>query len=213
MKFNLRFALLGVIAVVAIALLIWNLRTPTITADELESLGVVILPEPISMEYAALVNQAGEPFDGSTLDGKWTFGFFGYTHCPDICPVTLSDMKSVFDEFKAEGDIETLQNTQRMFVSVDAKRDNHEAVKSYIDSIDSDMIGVTGTPDAVKQFADSVFVGYKQLGDPSNDTNYLIEHQGNIVIFNRDGDCYGFIKAPFETHLLARVFKNIAKLT
>ena len=213
MKFNIRFALLGTVGAIALALLAWNLRSEPVTNSELESLGVVILPEPISMEDLQLVGENGELFDGSQLKGKWTFGFFGYTHCPDICPVTLGQMKTVFDQFKEQNDNQTLQNTQRMFVSIDAKRDHHEAVKSYTDNIDPDMIGVTGAPAEVKRLADRVFVGYKQLGDLNKESDYLVEHQGNIVIFDRDGNCFGFIKSPFEEHLLARIFSSMAELS
>lgn len=213
MKFNVRFALLGTLGVIALALLAWNLRSEPVSSDELASLGVVVLPEPISIEDLRLVDEDGEAFDGSELEGKWTFGFFGYTHCPDICPITLAQMKTVFDEFKEQGDVNTLENTQRLFVSIDAKRDHHEAVKSYTDNIDPDIIGITGEPDEVKRLADSVFVGYKQLGDPEKETDYLVEHQGNIVIFDRDGNCYGFIKSPFEEHLLARIFSHMATLS
>ena len=213
MKFNVRFTLLGSVGVIALALLAWNLRSAPVTDEELVSLGVVILPEPILLEDLELVDEDGEAFDSSQLKGKWTFGFFGYTHCPDICPVTLGQMRTVYDGFKAAGDTATLQNTQRMFVSIDAKRDHHDVVKSYTDNIDPDIIGVTGEPGVVKQFADLVYVGYKQLGDPNKETDYLVEHQGNIVIFDPNGNCYGFIKSPFEEHLLARIFSQMAKLS
>ena len=70
-----------------------------------------------------------------------------------------------------------------------------------------------GEPAVVKRFADLVYVGYKQLGDPDKETDYLVEHQGNIVIFDRNGNCYGFIKSPFEEHLLARIFSQMAKIS
>lgn len=213
MKINVRVVLLGSVLVVALALLGLSFRTEAMSDEELKSLGVVILPEPISMDELKLVNEDGEIFDKSQLEGKWTFGFFGYTHCPDICPVTLGQMKTVFDSLKENQDQTTLDNVQRLFVSIDAKRDNHQAVKTYTDNIDPDLIGVTGDANAIKRFASSVFVGYKQLGDPEATSDYLVDHQGNIVIFNREGDCYGFIKSPFEDHLLARIFSGMARLT
>ncbi len=215
MKFNSRFLLLGGVLVVALGLLTWSwsVQSQNVSEEELASMGVVILPEPISMDHLDLVSENGERFGRSDLQGKWTFGFFGYTHCPDICPVTLAQMKTIFDQLKEQGDHQTLENVQRLFVSVDAKRDRYEVVKSYTDSIDPDIIGVTGTPDAIKQFAESVYVGFKQLGDPANDEDYLVDHQGHIVIFDRQGNCYGFIKSPFEDHLLARIFKGLAQLS
>ena len=212
MKPNLRFLLLGAILVVALGLLLLSMQTQEISNEELESLGVVVLPEPIPMNYQGLVNEDGVAFDGTDITGKWTFAFFGYTHCPDLCPVTLAQLKTVFDHLKENGEVETVRNLQRMFVSIDAKRDNHESVKSYTDNIDAEIIGVTGDPDSIKRFAQSVFVGYKKLGEPTAETDYLVDHQGNIVIFDRNGDCYGFIKSPFEDHLLARIFRDMAQL-
>lgn len=214
MRANIRFILLGGILVVALGLWAWNATRATgMTTDELESLGVVVLPEPIPLRELALVDEDGEPFDGSALHGKWTYGFFGYTHCPDVCPITLAQMDTVFAGIEAQGDTETLANIQRLFVSIDVKRDDHAAVKQYTDNIDPEIIGVAGDAAAIRRFADSVYVGFKQLGDPSATENYLMEHQGNIVIFNRDGDCYGFIKSPFEDHLLARILRGMARLS
>ena len=208
-----RLLLLGSVLIIALGLLLWSMRVQAITDEELESLGVVILPEPVELANVSLVTENGEAFHGEELQGKWTFGFFGYTHCPDICPVTLSQMKTVVETLRERGDTVTLNNIQRMFVSIDAKRDSAEAVKTYTDNIDPEILGITGDPDGVKKFAESVYVGYKQLGDPTAEKDYLVEHQGNIIIFNRDGNCYGFIKSPFEDHLLARVFKGLAQRT
>ncbi|MYD42424.1 MAG: SCO family protein [Gammaproteobacteria bacterium] len=214
MKPNIRYLMLGLALLIAVSLLLWNASRPQdMTTDELASLGVVVLPEPVPMTELALVDEDGGIFDRDDLQGKWTFGFFGYTHCPDICPVTLAQMDTVFERLETQGDTETLANVQRLFVSIDVKRDDHNAVKKYTDNIDPDIIGVAGDPSAIKHFADSVYVGYKQLGDPNATENYLVEHQGNIVIFDRNGDCYGFIKSPFEEHLLARIFVGLARLS
>lgn len=207
-----RYALLAAVLIVALGLMFWSFRSQSISDDELQSLGVVVLPEAIQLGELNLVDENGSPFSSEQLKGKWSFGFFGYTHCPDICPITLGQMKTVYDELKEQQDLETLSNTQRIFVSVDVQRDDHERVKSYTDTIDSDIIGITGDPNSIREFAESVYVGYKKMGDPEADKDYLVEHQGNILIFDRSGNCYGFIKSPFKEHHLARIFKGLARL-
>ena len=204
--------MLGGILVVALAIMAWGFRPSTMTAEELASLGVFQLEEPIQLGELNLIDEDGNPFDGSQLKGKWTYSFFGYTHCPDICPTTLAQLRAVRSTLEERNDQHTLANMQTMFVSVDAKRDNHKAVKSYTDSIDPNLIGVTGTPENIEAFANSVFVGFKQLGDPEAEDDYLVNHQGNIIIFDPNGDCYGFIRSPFKDDHLARVFTGLAQL-
>lgn len=213
MKLNFRLVFLGGILIVAAGLLIWSLQPTTISAEELESLGVVVLPEPVDLGDIELIGEDGEQFGIKDLEGKWTFGFFGYTHCPDICPTTLAQLRDVAADLEAQGDDMTLANIQRMFVSVDVSRDNHEVVKAYTDSIDPGLIGVTGEPAKIQDFAASVYVGFEKLGDPEATEDYLVNHQGNIIIFNREGRCYGFIKSPFKDHHLARVFSGLARLS
>ena len=212
MQLNLRFVLLGSVLIVALGLMLWSFQARSISAEELESMGVVILPKPIAFDTLDLVDEDGQAFNRNDLAGKWSFAFFGYTHCPDICPITLSQMKTVFKSLAEQEDHQTLDNVQRLFVSVDVARDDPERVKKYTDNVDPEIIGVTGEPDAIKRFAESVYVGYEKLGDPEKQSDYLVEHQGNIVIFNRSGDCYGFIKSPFEDQHLTRIFKGLATL-
>ena len=212
MNVNLRLILLGGTLLVAVGIMAWSIRPTSISNEELESLGVFILDNPIVLGELDLIDEDGEVFNGSELKGKWTYAFFGYTHCPDICPTTLAQMRAVHATLQEQNDLHTLSNMQRMFVSIDAKRDNHEAVKAYTDDIDPELLGVTGTPTKIKKFAETVFVGFEQLGDANATDDYLVNHQGNIIIFSPDGSGYGFIRSPFKDDHLARVFTGLARL-
>ena len=209
---NPRLLLLGGVFVIALALMVWSLRPTTISAEELQSLGVVVLPEPVQLAELDLIDENGETFDRRNLEGKWSFGFFGYTHCPDICPTTLAQMSQVVQQLESQGDTETLDNIQQLFISVDPNRDDAATVKKYTDQIDESLIGVTGSPADIRAFATSVYVGYGRLGDPSATEDYLVNHQGNIIIFDRSGNGYGFIKSPFDNHHLARIFAGLARI-
>lgn len=211
MKVNVRLLLLGGILLVAVSILGWSLRPTATSIDDLKSMGLVVLDPPVTYDNLELIDEDGEVFDGSRLKGKWTFAFFGYTHCPDICPTTLAQMRTVYKNLEEQGDTLTLQKSQRLFVSIDAKRDNHEAVKSYTDGIDPALIGVTGTPEKVKEFADSVYVGFQQLGNQDAEEDYLVNHQGNIIVFDPNGNGWGVIRSPFEDPYLARVFSGLVR--
>lgn len=211
-RINWTFVLLGSILLVAVGLMVWSFQDRSISASELESMGVVILPEPINLNELSLVDENGVPFGKEHLKGKWSLGFFGYTHCPDICPITLGQLKTVFEDLENQQDHQSLENVQRLFISVDSERDNPQQVKTYTDSIDPDIIGITGDPEEIKHFSESVYVGYRKLGERENQDDYLVEHQGNLIIFNRSGDCYGFIKSPFEDQYLKRIIKGLAGL-
>ena len=76
-----------------------NIDRP-LDAEQLNALGLVQLPFPRVIEGVELLNQEGERFDVSQLTGKWTYAFFGYTNCPDICPVTMNFLEGAFNRLR-----------------------------------------------------------------------------------------------------------------
>ena len=128
-----------------------------------------------------LTNQDGEKVTLGDFKGKAVFMFFGYTHCPDICPVTLANLNGAVNELGNDKD-----KVQVIFVTVDPERDSREELKKYVTYFNKDFIGLTGTPDEIKNVADSYHVFYMKEEDGS-DNGYLMGHTSSVYLINPEG--------------------------
>lgn len=178
--------------------------------EQLNALGLVQLPFPRPLENIDLFNQEGEQFDGSQLDGKWTYAFFGFTNCPDICPVTMNFLESTEDRLRQTLDADQFAVFQGMFVTVDPSRDGVDEVREFVARYSDSFLGVTGTEAQIAEFTRQVGVGYRRIPSAS-EVQYLVEHQGNIVLFDPHGDFFGYIKPPIDTVQLTRLFKYLLR--
>src|SRR5947209_19339711 len=88
-----------------------------------------------------LVDQNGKPVSDADLKGKWQLVFFGYTHCPDACPTALNEIALALDRLGAKREAVGV-----VFITVDPERDTPAALKSYLESFDAPVVGLTGTP-------------------------------------------------------------------
>lgn len=181
------------------------------TGEQLKALGLVELPEPTDVGELTLVDQDGNPFDGSALHGRWTYAFFGFTHCPDICPLTMSLLKQVEQRLNKTVDPSIARAFQGAFVTVDPARDDSETVREFIANFSPNFLGVTGTEEEIRELAGKVAVGYTRIGSSDSRLEYLVEHQGHIVVFSPDGRCYGFIKPEHDTTQLVRIFLHLER--
>jgi protein SCO1/2 len=98
-------------------------RVPTLDEDQLRELGVFVLPRPRDLAPFQLTTHTGEAFTAESLKGKWSFIFFGFTNCPDICPTSMAAMGAAERELEARGMIEDAP-FHGILVSVDPERDD-----------------------------------------------------------------------------------------
>jgi protein SCO1/2 len=125
----------------------------------------------------ALVDQDGKPFTEADLKGKWHLVFFGYTHCPDVCPTTMNDLSLALDRLgprKSQFGI--------VFVTVDPERDTPEVLKSYVASFAGPIVALTGSPEAVAQAAKDYRVYYAK--HPRSDGGYDMDHSAVIYVMD-----------------------------
>ena len=182
-----------------------------LSPQELKALGLVELEIPTEIGELELLDHQAADFGSEDLKGKWTYAFFGYTHCPDICPITMSLLRETEEQLNETTSSEVLKQFRGMFVSVDPSRDDVETVREFISHFSPNFVGVTGPEANIKQFADTVGVGFSRMGSSTSTLEYLVEHQGHIVIFSPDGFCYGYIKPPHDPTQLARIFRYLVK--
>ena len=127
----------------------------------------------------ALVSQDGSPVTQQALKGHSNLVFFGYTHCPDVCPATLSEISSVF---KALG---PNAKAKAFFVTVDPQRDTPAVMKDYLESFDPRIVGLTGSPEAIKKIEDE----YKVYAEakPDKDGTYTMDHTAITYLMDKKG--------------------------
>ncbi len=105
-----------------------------------------------TVENFVLVNQDNEKLEFYSLQGKPILLFFGFTHCPDYCPITLAKLAKVYNHLKEH------QRPYIVFITVDPERDNPQVIKEYIKNFNANIIGLTGTPEEIKTIANKLGV-------------------------------------------------------
>lgn len=200
---------LGFVAVV-VGLFVYSVtRTPVLTDEQLREQGVFILPRPREITAFELTTHTGAPFTLEDLTGHWTFAFFGFTHCPDVCPTTMAVMGQAR---RTLGDGDTFQG---VLVSVDPERDDAATLAAYTTAFAPDFIGVRGSREAVATLAEQVNVAFAKVpaldanGEP-DPTAYQVDHTANIVIINPRGHYHGFIKYPQQADTIVAAFRSLA---
>lgn len=128
-----------------------------------------------------LVDQNGKPFTDADLKGKWHLVFFGYTHCPDICPTTLNDLSLAFNKL----DKQQRKDVDVVFITVDPERDTASVLKSYVESFDAPIIALTGTAAEVKQAAADYHVYYAK--HYRADGGYDMDHSAVVYVMDPQG--------------------------
>lgn len=127
-----------------------------------------------------LTDQAGQTVTEKNLKGRPTLIFFGFTHCPDVCPTSLFEISEVLKAMGKDAD-----RVNAYFVSVDPERDTAAAMKDYLSSFDPHLKGLTGNPEAVAKVLSAYRVYSKKV--PLKDGDYTMDHTALIYLMDRDG--------------------------
>ena len=209
--FIYRFILgiLGVVVVVTLTLWFWYSPTtvPSLIEGETESiLAGKIFRQPKPLYPFQLLDHDGKVFDINRLRGQWSFLFFGYTHCPDVCPMTLITYKEIHRRLLTR--LNSLTNIQFIFISVDPQRDTPELLKQYVGYFHPDFIGVTGTPSALRDFAQPLGIFYRQVERPGEGT-YWVEHSGSILLIDPQARLTALFPAPHHSRDLVAAYLQI----
>ena len=132
-----------------------------------------------------LTDHHNQAFTKDNLSDKWSWIFFGYTSCPDVCPTTLQELNFVYDELKAVS-----ENTQILLVSVDPNRDTPEKLAQYIAYFNKEFIALTADHGVLFPFARNVGLMYainEPKGEDPDKNNYLVDHSASLVLVNPQG--------------------------
>ncbi|MCQ0987478.1 SCO family protein [Jiella marina] len=130
-----------------------------------------------------LVDQNGEPFGSKDMRGKPTALFFGYTHCPDVCPTTLYELASNRQAIEEEGG-----DFRIVFVTVDPERDTPAVMKNYVEAVSEDIVALSGTPEDVAAMAKGWGAYFAKSGEGED---YLMDHTATTFLLDASGRLAG----------------------
>ena len=147
-----------------------------------------LLSPPRKIAMPTLKQDDGTDFTSEDLEKHWTLMFFGYTHCPDICPVTMSTLAQA--KQKAPQDFPEV-----VFVSVDPERDKVEMLGEYVQYFDPSFKGVTGDEELIKALTLQMSAVYMRT-PAAEDGSYLVDHSSSIMVLNPEGNLAALISPP-----------------
>ncbi|WP_316175633.1 MULTISPECIES: SCO family protein [unclassified Bradyrhizobium] len=127
-----------------------------------------------------LTDQSGAVVTEKSLEGRPTLIFFGFTHCPDVCPTSLFEISEVLRAMGKDAD-----SVNAYFVSVDPERDNPAAMKDYLSSFDPHLKGLTGDPEVLAKVLTEYRVYAKKV--PLKDGDYTMDHTALVYLMDRNG--------------------------
>ncbi len=133
-----------------------------------------------------LTDQKGQPITQAAFRGQPTALFFGFTHCPEVCPTTLFEMDGWLKKIGDEG-----KDIKVYFISVDPERDTPEIMNSYVSNVSDRITGITGEPDKVAAMAKSFGIYSKKV--PLEGGDYTMDHTASVLLLDGKGDFFGTI--------------------
>jgi protein SCO1/2 len=148
-----------------------------------------------------LVDHRGEPLTLAQLRGHWSLMFFGYTHCPDICPVTLQTLAAMVKDID---DANVVNALRVYFVSVDPERDSPQVLADYVSYFNPDFIGATAALDKLTVLTRSLGISHAIRNRTDGSSDYDVDHSASIVLINPQAEFAGLFGAPQDAQAMAR---------
>lgn len=162
---------------------------------------LLVLPEPRRIPAFTLTDQHGERFGPDQLGGHWSLLFFGFTHCPDICPGTLFDLARVSAGLR-EADAAAADRVQVVFVSVDPERDDAGRLRDYVDYFDPDFIAVTGPHQQLEPLTRTLGIAYRIEPHEPSAERYNVDHSASVLLLDPAGRLHGVFPAPHDAAVM-----------
>lgn len=180
-------------------------NSPDLFSNSLDAKTQVLSQARLLPEFA-LTDQHNQAITLMSFNRKWTFLFFGYTYCPDVCPQALTVLHQVYNNLETAND---LDNTQVMFISIDPPRDTVAQLANYVSHFNKAFLGVTGDATQLATLAHSLGVAYMRVPSSSKGDNYLIDYSASILLVDPLGRLRASFLPPHVSNIMASDFRKI----
>lgn len=216
------FLALDALIVLALVMLL-QIRGERQSATEMREIGVTVFPESRPISDFRLLDQEGEFFTKSDFQGHWNLVFFGFTNCPDICPLTMAELAQFYENL----DFDRLEKPRIILVSVDPLRDNPETMAAYVAKYNPDFVGLSGAPGQIAQLAGELYVTYEEFNESMSSSSHehgdaqdeadtdhqenLITHSGHIAVIDPQGGYHAVFRAPHRDRDLATAYRELVR--
>ncbi len=191
----------------AATMLVAGLATALLKSPHVASYEYATVLKPASaLKSFQLVDQNNNSFVAEDFQGHWNLVFFGFTHCPDICPTTLSQLAIASKRLQPSTGREPLRV---VLVSVDPERDTPAVIAPYVAHFGDNVIGVTGSVDETAKLARSLGAFYQKVA--MGDDEYSVDHSAAIVVVNPHGEFQALFNSPLQLDLLVSDMRTLIK--
>ena len=215
-------AFLLVDAALAVSLVsLYFVRQDRALETELRDIGASIYEDPFELSNFSLIDQNNDEFSNANLLGNWNLVFFGFTSCPDICPITMAELDRLSKDWDENYDSEL---PRVILATVDPESDSPDKMKEYLENFNIEFIGLTGDRASLERFADELFVafgepttageqpsGHNTHNDRVNPGDFVIDHSSHISVINPNGDLFAVLRPPHRARDIAEAFNLISQ--
>lgn len=164
---------------------------------------VTLLPTPRELPAFALQQDGGKVLDKAALKGHWTVVFLGFTHCPDVCPTTLSDFAAALRQLGPDA-----ERVQVIFVTVDPERDTPELLRQFVPAFNPGFLGMYSDRETLRQLAKEFKVVYQKTAVKAPD-DYLIDHSAGTYVYDPQGNLRLLMPYGSRPDAIARDLKTL----
>ncbi len=166
----------------------------------------IYLPEARPLPDFELVHESGRAFGPADLRDRWTFVYFGYTYCPDACPLTLAQLNIIDRNLVEAGDSTP---TGYLLISVDPRRDTPDRLAEYTKFFNPGFEGVTGDEEQLDKLAGSMGVLFRVPKEPEDPEHYLVDHSSTVLLINPDGALQAVFTPPQDPAAMTDDYRRI----
>lgn len=209
LKFSIMITSVALAAMLAGVWLVEIYREHDSRAMLLPGQAITLFPDPKPLTAFALTDHKNRVFDLASLKGKWSFLFFGFTHCPDICPTTLAVLARARDNI-AKNTVGA-EDIQFVFISVDPNRDTASKLRQYVDYFGTTFLGVTGDNAQIRNLAGQLGAAYQVAITPGME-NYPVYHTAAVFLLDPRARYLAVFAPPHDAEAISKRFKVVREL-
>lgn len=169
-------------------------------------IAATVLPNPKMLSNFSLQDHQGKDFSREDLLGQWSMIFFGYTHCPDVCPATLATLNQVMNVLH---DTPEIDMPRVIFISVDPKRDTATLLANYVAYFNDQFIGATGSLSNLKALTMPLGIVFGIEGDDSESSDYDVFHSPRIMLIDPQARFKALFSFPHDVTEIATAYIKI----